>query len=77
MMTKEYKASVQLNNELTVVYFETKGNPIEHLWAQYGISTYIEYIEEIVKEAEPEPEEETIEAIEEISEEVEPEETTE
>lgn len=75
-MTKEYKASLQLNNELSVVYFTTEGSPVEYLWAHYGISTYIEYVEEV----EPEPEEEvieTVEAVEEISEEVEPEEVTE
>lgn len=52
MMTKKYKASIQLNNELTVVNFETDKNPIEHLWAQYGISTYIEYVEELTEESE-------------------------
>lgn len=78
-MTKEYKASLQLNNELSVVYFTTEGSPVEYLWAHYGISTYIEYVEEVEPEPEEEEEEviETVEAVEEISEEVEPEEVTE
>lgn len=44
---KQYEASVMIDNELKKVEFETDGNQVEYLWQLYGMSTYIEYINEI------------------------------
>ncbi len=44
---KKYKAQIELVGELTEVEFETADNPVEYLWQQYGISTYIARVEEV------------------------------
>lgn len=44
---KKYKASISIENELKVIDFETKENPIEHLWGKYGMDSFIEWLEEV------------------------------
>lgn len=41
---KKYISSVELDNKLEEIEFETKDNPIEYLWQRYGMSCYIEYV---------------------------------
>ena len=42
-----YIAQIDLAGELTEIEFETDENPIEYIWGQYGISTYIASLREI------------------------------
>ena len=49
-MMKKNIANLVLASELTKVEFETKDNPIEHLWTRYGMDTYIESIHEVKEE---------------------------
>ena len=51
---KKYKAKIYLDDELQEVVFDTNDNPIEYLWARYGMDSFIEWLTEI---AEPEIEE--------------------
>lgn len=44
---KKYKANIMIANELELIKFQTKENPIEHIWTRYGMDSYIEYIEQI------------------------------
>ena len=50
MNAKKYIASIEVNNNLEVVTFETDGNPIEYIWGRYGMSSYIARLEEIKPE---------------------------
>ncbi len=47
MNAKKYIASIEVNNNLEVVTFETDGNPIEYIWGRYGLSSYIARLEEV------------------------------
>lgn len=49
---KHYIAYLILNNVRTKIEFSADINPIEYLWQRYGMSTFIESLEET-----PEPEE--------------------
>lgn len=44
---KRYEAKVEINGQLEKVEFETDGSPVQYLWNRYGMSSYIEYIEEL------------------------------
>ena len=47
MNAKKYIASIEVNNNLEVVTFETDGNPIEYIWGRYGLSSYIARLEKV------------------------------
>ena len=58
---KKYEANIEIDNELQLIEFETDLKPIEYLWQRYGMSSYIEFVnelEESKEEAEEEPKEE-------------------
>lgn len=55
---KKYEANIEINNELQLIEFETDLNPIEYLWQRYGMSSYIEFVNEVIEELEEEPKEE-------------------
>ena len=44
---KRYEAKVEISSQLVKVEFETDGSPVKYLWDRYGMSSYIEYIEEL------------------------------
>ena len=52
--TKRYLAYVIVNGELEEVEFVTDGDPIEHLWERYGMSSYIDDLAEVGHEGEVE-----------------------
>ena len=54
---KNYEANIEINNELQLIEFETDLNPIEYLWQRYGMSSYIEFVNEL-EESKEEPKEE-------------------
>lgn len=54
---KRYIASIEVNNKLETIVFETDGNQVEYLWKRYGMSTFIEYVDEVPLAAEIELEE--------------------
>lgn len=54
---KKYEANIEINNELQLIEFETDLNPIEYLWQRYGMSSYIEFVNEL-EELEEESKEE-------------------
>ena len=43
----KYTAELVIQNESNIINFETDINPIEYLWARYGMDTYIATLEEI------------------------------
>lgn len=43
---KKYIAYLLLSNVRTKVEFETSLPPVEYLWQRYGMSTYIESLQE-------------------------------
>lgn len=47
VLMKRYRASLVLDQELTVIEFETDIPPVEWLWQRYGMSTYIESLKEV------------------------------
>lgn len=49
---KKFIGTVRVNNELERYEFKTDGNPVEHLWERYGMSTYIADLEEVTPKAE-------------------------
>lgn len=53
---KKYEANIEINNELQLIEFETDSNPVEYLWQRYGMSSYIEFVNEL-KESEEDKEE--------------------
>lgn len=55
---KKYEANIEINNELQLIEFETNSNPVEYLWQRYGMSSYIEFVNEVTEELEEEPKEE-------------------
>lgn len=54
---KKYEANIEMDNELQLIEFETDLKPIEYLWQRYGMSSYIEFVNEL-KESEEEEKEE-------------------
>ena len=50
--TKKYIGTVRVDNKLERYEFKTDGNPVEHLWERYGMSTYIADLEEVTPKAE-------------------------
>ena len=54
---KKYEANIEINNELQLIEFETDSNPVEYLWQRYGMSSYIEFVNEL-KESKEEAKEE-------------------
>lgn len=44
---KKYLASIELENQLEKVNFETEGSPVEYLWGRYGMDSYIEWIQDV------------------------------
>lgn len=56
-MMKKYEANIEINNELQLIEFETDLKPIEYLWQRYGMSSYIEFVNEL-KESKEERKEE-------------------
>lgn len=65
-MMKKYEASVEINNELQLIEFETDLKPIEYLWQRYGMSSYIEFVNKL---EEPKEEAEVVGIEEEVEEE--------
>ena len=63
---KKYEASVEINNELQLIEFETDLKPIEYLWQRYGMSSYIEFVNKL---EEPKEEAEVVGIEEEVEEE--------
>lgn len=53
---KKYKAILEIGGETIVEEFEIDDNPIEYLWAKYGMSSYIDSIYSIEEEAKKEKE---------------------
>lgn len=51
---KKYVAYIILDNTYQPFVFETDGNAIEYLWTRFGMDTYIDKLEEILGEPEPE-----------------------
>ena len=49
-MEKEYVAYLVIDNERTKVEFSTSIRPVEWLWQRYGMSTFIESVQEAVHE---------------------------
>lgn len=49
---KKFIGTVRVDNELERYEFKTDGDPVEHLWERYGMSTYIADLEEITPKAE-------------------------
>lgn len=49
-MEKQYVAYIVTDNERTMVEFSTLIRPVEWLWQRYGMSTYIESVQEVVHE---------------------------
>ena len=49
-MEKEYVAYLVNNNERVRVEFSTSIRPVEWLWQRYGMSTFIESVQEAVHE---------------------------
>lgn len=47
---KKYMAILVLDNKSQKIEFETDIKPVEFLWTRYGMSTYIERVEEIEEE---------------------------
>lgn len=43
----KYIANIEIDNQLEKIEFETEDNPVSYLWAKYGMSSYIEKIEEV------------------------------
>lgn len=52
--TKKYLAHLIVSGGLEEVEFVTDGDPIEHLWQRYGMSSYIDDLEEVGHEGEVE-----------------------
>lgn len=59
---KKYEANIEVNNELQLIEFETDLNPVEYLWQRYGMSSYIEFVNEL-KESKEESKEEPKEEV--------------
>lgn len=55
---RQYRAFLVLDSTYQEFKFETDGNAIEYLWTRFGMDTYIDRLEEIVGEPEPEEPEE-------------------
>ncbi len=53
---KEYVAQLILEGQLSEYTFKTAGNPVEHLWEKFGMSTHIETLTETDTETETEDE---------------------
>lgn len=51
---KKFIGTVRVDNELERYEFKTDGDPVEHLWERYGMSTYIADLEEVGREGEVE-----------------------
>ena len=49
-MEKEYVAYLVIDNERVRVEFSTSIRPVEWLWQRYGMSTFIESVQEAVHE---------------------------
>ena len=49
---KKFIGTVRVDNELERYEFKTDGDPVEHLWERYGMSTYIADLEEVTPKAE-------------------------
>lgn len=49
---KKYIGTVRIDNKLEHYEFKTDGDPVEHLWERYGMSTYIANLEEVTPKAE-------------------------
>lgn len=47
---KKYRASIEIDNKLEKVEFETKENPVEYIWQRYGMDSFIESVEELGSE---------------------------
>lgn len=56
-MMKKYEANIEINNELQLIEFETDLKPIEYLWQRYGMSSYIEFVNELEESKEERKEE--------------------
>lgn len=54
---KKYEANIEIGNELQLIEFETDLKPVEYLWQRYGMSSYIEFVNEL-EESKEEAEEE-------------------
>lgn len=44
---KKYEANIEIDNELQLIEFETDLKPVEYLWQRYGMSSYIEFVNEL------------------------------
>ena len=44
---KKYEANIEFDNELQLIEFETDLKPVEYLWQRYGMSSYIEFVNEL------------------------------
>lgn len=53
---KKYEANIEMDNELQLIEFETDLKPIEYLWQRYGMSSYIEFVNELKESEELEEE---------------------
>ena len=53
---KKYEANIEIDNELQLIEFETDLKPIEYLWQRYGMSSYIEFVNELEESEELEEE---------------------
>ena len=51
---KKYIGTVRIDNKLEHYEFKTDGDPVEHLWERYGMSTYIANLEEVTPKSEVE-----------------------
>lgn len=49
---KKFIGTVRIDNKLEHYEFKTDGDPVEHLWERYGMSTYIADLEEVTPKAE-------------------------
>lgn len=58
---KKYIASIEINNELNQIKFKTDENPIEFLWQQYGMDSYIESVKELGSELDDQEEKDSTE----------------
>lgn len=47
-MIKKYRATLSLDGKPKEVEFETDKLPVEWLWTQYGMTTYISDVKEVV-----------------------------
>lgn len=54
---KKYEANIEINNELQLIEFETDLKPVEYLWQRYGMSSYIEFVNELEESKEERKEE--------------------